>query len=350
LTHATMYASVLAKIGSERGKLLSQTKLKALTENTKLTELATQLRETSYQDKIAKVPVPLSSRKLERAFQENLIETWIEIIRNGPQSAARYLHVYLFRFEVENVKALIKATNAKFGIAQKLSLIYLSAEVSPKNLAVIEEAAKAQDLKQLVNAFVNTEYTSALNMGFKSYEDTGSIACLDILLDKLFYERLYAAYQKLPKKEKPHASFYASTENDGFTLLTLLRGKNLNYDANWLRLAVPHDNFNIPVKTVAALLTAADFESALKIVLKSNYASFFVKSQTPEETIANAEKAFRKAVVEHAKKSRIVEIFNIGAPLAFMIQKEAEVHNLNALSVGVEAALKPEDMQRQLLL
>jgi vacuolar-type H+-ATPase subunit C/Vma6 len=33
-----------------------------------------------------------------------------------------------------------------------------------------------------------------------------------------------------------------------------------------------------------------------------------------------------------------------------MNQKEAEVHNLTAVSLGVEAGLKPEDIQRQLLL
>ena len=45
------------------------------------------------------------------------------------------------------------------------------------------------------------------------------------------------------------------------------------------------------------------------------------------------------------KASRISENFNIGAPLAFMTQKEAEVHNLIAVSSGVEAAVNPEAIQ-----
>ena len=62
-----------------------------------------------------------------------------------------------------------------------------------------------------------------------------------------------------------------------FTLMTLLRGKILNYDPNWLRLAVPRNNFNLFRETVEAIVTAADFESALKIVLESYYANYFVK-------------------------------------------------------------------------
>ena len=350
MTQTTLYSRVLSKIGAERGKLLSEAKLKTLTESKNLSELATQLRDTSYQEQLVKVSLPLTSRKLERAFHENLISTYLKIIKNSPKNASKYLWLYLLRFEVENIKALIKATNAKLSLEQKIGRIYLPAEDYLKNRSVIEETAKAPDIKQIVKALKKTDYTPALNMGLQSYEEDGTTACLDVLLDKTFYEKLHDSYESLPKKEKPHALFYASTENDSFTLLTLLRGKNLNYDANWLRLAVPPNNFYLDMETVEAMVTATDFESALKIAFESHYAGFFAKAQSPEETVANAEKAFKKAVLQHAKASKIPEIFNIGAPLAFMTQKEAEVHNLTALSSGVEAEIKPEDIQHQLLL
>ena len=350
MTQTTLYAGVLAKIGAERSKLLSEVKIKTLTESRDLSALAAQLRETTYQTQIGKVPLPLTSRKLERAFNENLIESYEILIKNSPKDVTKYLNLYPLRFEVENIKALIKAANANLSPEQKLAKMYLSVEDYLKKRSVIEEAAKAPTVKQLVNSLKNTEYASALNMGLQNYEETGSTARLDVLLDKVFYEKLYDSYMLLTKKEKPHAHFYASIENDSFTLITLLRGKTLNYDANWLRLAVPHNNFYLTMETVEALLSAADFESALKIALESHYAKFFVKAQNPEETIANAEKAFKRAKFQHAKASRISENFNIGASLAFMTQKEAEVHNLTALSAGVEAAIKPEEIQGQLLL
>jgi vacuolar-type H+-ATPase subunit C/Vma6 len=287
---------------------------------------------------------------LERAFTENLIETYIKIIKNSPKKAAAFLRLYLLRFEVENIKALIKAANANLSPEQKLGKIYFSPETYLKQHAVIEEAAKAPDLRQTLNALKDTEYASALKMGLGSYEEDGSTTCLDVLLDKHFYEKLCEVYQNLPKKEKPHAHYYVSTENDGFVLLTLLRGKNLHYDPNWLRLAVPTKKFNLSDETVEAIVTAVDFDSALKTALESHYAQFFVKTPSPEETVANAEKAFRRALFSHAKESRFTEIFNVGSVLAFMNQKETEVHNLTAVSLGVEAGMKPEDIQRQLLL
>jgi vacuolar-type H+-ATPase subunit C/Vma6 len=53
---------------------------------------------------------------------------------------------------------------------------------------------------------------------------------------------------------------------------------------------------------------------------------------------------------QHAKVSTISEIFNIGAPLAFMMLKKAEVHNLIAISAGVEASLSADKIQEQMLL
>jgi V/A-type H+-transporting ATPase subunit C len=350
LTQTTRYAQVLAKIGAERSKLLSEAKIKTLTETKKLSELSAQLRDTSYQEQITKLPLPLTSRTLERAFHENLIATTVKIIKNSPRQSAKYLSLYLYRFEAENIKTLIKTTNAKLNREQKLAKLYLSAEDYLKNRAVIEEAAKAETIKQIVNVLKRTEYALALGMGQQSYEEDGSTTCLDVLIDKVFHEKLYSSYVSLSKNEKAKAYFYASMENDGFTLLTLLRGKNLNYDPNWLRLAVPPDNFNIYADTVEEMVTAVDFESALKIALDSYYGGFFVRTQNPEDTLANAEKAFKKAILEHAKASRVSENFNLGSPLSYLTQKEVEVHNLTAISSGVEAAVKPEDIQTQLSL
>ena len=268
MTQTTLYSAVLAKIGAERSKLLSEAKIKALTESKNLSELAAQLRDSSYQEQISKVSLPLTSRKLERAFKENLISTYAKIIKNSPKNASKYLRLYLLRFEVENIKALIKATNAKLTLDQKLGKLYLSAEGYLKFRPKIEETAKAQTIQQIVKILKKSDYWLALSMGVQSYEEDGSTTCLDVLIDKTFYEELFESYEDLPKKEKPHANFYASTENDGFTLLTLLRVKNLNYDVNWLRLAVPLNNFYLDLETVEAMVTAADFESALKIAAR----------------------------------------------------------------------------------
>lgn len=350
MSQTTSYAAVLAKIGAEKSKLLSETKIKSLAESKNLAGFVAQLRDTTYQTQIAKMSMPLSSRKLERVFNENLLESHIKMVKNSPGKAAKFLAVYILRFEVENLKTLIKSTNGELDTEAKLARIYFSAEDFLKRRAMLEDAAKASTLKQMQNFIKSSLYASAFSKGLQSYEENGSTAAFDILLDKVFFDSLRDAYEALPKMEKPHVHFYAATENDTFTLLTGLRGKTLNYDANWLHGAVPPKNFNLSSEAVDALLMAADFESALKIASETSYGKLFAKAPTPEEALAAAEKAVKKAVFQHAKAATVLEIFNAGAPLTFMMLKEAEVRNLIAASAGVEGGVSTEYIQSQMLL
>ncbi len=324
--------------------------MKPLAESKNLAAFTAQLRDTNYQTQIARLPLPLTSRKLERAFNENLIETYAKMIKNSPAKAANFLSVYVLRFEVENLKTLIKSINAELSSEEKLGRIYFSAEDFLKRRVMFEDAAKASTLKQMQNAIKSSLYASALSKGMQGYEDKGSTSGFDILLDKVFYDSLHDRYEELPRKEKPHVYFYAAIENDSFTLLSVLRGKTLNYDASWLRAAVPPKNFRVTSETFEAMLMAPDFESAAKAASETSYGKFFVKAASPDETLAAAEKAFKKAVFLHAKAYTIGEIFNVGAPLAFMMLKEAEVHNLIAASAGIEGEVSTENIQGQMLL
>lgn len=341
------YASTIAKIGAERGKLLGEMKIRSLAE-TSLQDFTSQLRETTYQTQIAKLTLPITSRKLEHAFKENLIVTFEKIINFSPKKVKEYLNVYLLRFEIENIKTLIKSAISNLSYEQKTSRIYFSIEDYFRNRVVIEEAAKYSTIREVVNAFKKTEYESALSKGLQIYEKNRSTALFDILLDQLFYKKLYNNYQNLPKKEKSHAAFYVRFEIDGYILLTLLRGKVLNYDENSLRSLVPLEGFKITSGIVETLVKAIDFDAALNICLKSPYAKLFSKAQSPEEIIANAERALKTAMFNHAKTSIILEIFNIGAPLSFMTLKEAEVRNLVALSAGLEGDLGSEEIRSKL--
>jgi vacuolar-type H+-ATPase subunit C/Vma6 len=348
LTQTQKYATVLPKIGAAKSHLLSETKLKALSESQDLNEFAAQLRDTVYQEQISKLTSPLTGRKFERAFNENLIGTYLMLLKYLPKTAKPYIELYLARFQVEHIKMLIKATVAKLTPEQKIAKMYPAVEDYFGTREEMEEAAKASTLAQLIHALRNTEYITVLNMGMKSYETTGSTVSFDVFIDKLYYERLYAVFSELPRREKPYAMFFAKVNVDSFVLLTLLRAKLLGYDSNWLGLVVPHNYFKLSKRTVDSLVSALNFEAAYKIVEKTEYAKFFTRTHTPEETISNAERAFRQTVLEYAKSKAILELFDIGAVLIYLTYKETEVHNLITLALGIEATVPSEEIKNKL--
>jgi vacuolar-type H+-ATPase subunit C/Vma6 len=350
LTKTSRYAAALAKIGAERGKLLSEPKLRMLAESKSLNEFTGRLRESSYGEELIKIAAPVDVRKIEHALKDTLLNSLDKIVSNSPKNTQPFLRTHLQVYEVQNLKALIKATAAGMMTEEKLAKMHLLAEVHLGNMAVFESAANAEDLKELLKAFVRTDYVDVLDLGLNRYDDTKSTRSFDVLLDRSFYERVYAAFQKLPKAEQKRVFFYASLQADGFTLLSLLRGKLLGDESEWLRTAIPHDTFELPPKTVEALTSAADFESALKISQQTRLKDYFKKAASPEETIAGAERALKKAVLKHAYEFRFRDVFNVGALVAFMVQKEAEIVNLVTISLCIDNNQKPEDIWRLLLL
>jgi vacuolar-type H+-ATPase subunit C/Vma6 len=350
LTKTSRYAAALAKIGAERGKLLTEAQLKTLTESKTLAEFVGRLRESSYGEELLRVTAPIDVRKVEHALRESLMDVFGKIFENSPKNVQPFLCTYLEVYEVQNLKALLKATAAGLTSEEKLAKIYLRAEAHLGNLAAFEAAANAEDLKALAKAFSHTGYGEVLDLGLNRYVDTGSTQSFDVLLDRSFYEKVHETFQKMPKIEQKHARFNASLRTDGFTVLALLRGKLVEHKTEWLRTALPRVAFELPPKTFEALVSAKDFDSALKILQQTRLKDYFQKAASPEETLANAERAIKKAILNHACEMRFTDVFNVEAPIALMVQKETEVVNLVTISLSIDNKLKPEDIVRLLLL
>ncbi|MCL2135866.1 MAG: V-type ATPase subunit [Candidatus Bathyarchaeota archaeon] len=334
------YAQVLPKIGVERRGLLSDIELKTLSESKNLSDFVAQLRGSAYQEQISKLTVPFSPRKLEHAFNENLINTYIMLIKSLPKNLKPYFEMYLERFQIEHMKILVKMALAKFPHEEKTSKLYLTVEDYFHNRAAIEEAAKTSTLSSIVQAFKKTDYYTSLSIGLKKYEETGSTVYFNILLDRQYFDKLYSIYEKLPENEQTYAKFYAGMNVDGFVLFTILRGKALGYDPDWLKVALPDNCINIPERTFATLLYAIDYDTALKIVGTTEYKTHFLLTGTPEETISAAEKAFKNAMTQHAKSRALLDVFNIGAPLSFITLKESNVHSLTVLALNIDTITK----------
>ena len=344
------YAAVLPKIGVERSELLSDIKLKTLSECKTLSEFVVQLGDTTCQEQISKLSTPITIQKLERAFNENLLNTYFSLLYSLPKNVKPFIELYLKRFEIEHIKMLIKATIAKIPPKEKMSKIYLPVENYFNNHIIIEEAANASTVTSIVQAFQKTEYYTSLNAGLQTYNETGSATQFNILLDRHYFDKIYCTCEELPKEEQQHAKFYASMMVDGFLLLTILRGKILGYNSSWLKEALPTNYFNITKHAFDVLLHAPDYAETLKIIKSTQYKTYFASAGTPEKVVSNAEKTFKTAVLCHAKSRALIDVFNIGVALSFITLKEADIHNLNILALSIDASLKPQEIQSKLLM
>lgn len=350
MSQEQLYSNVLVKVGVERSHWLIKEKLERLTECKNFEDFASELRETVYGEKLSKVTLPYTSKIFERVFWESFIEVSIKIVQSSPETVSPFIIVYLLKFEHENIKTILRSASAGLSYDEISRKIYLPVEAFLKRQEIILKAAMAIHVKSVVDVLQTTLYGSLLIAGLKKYEETGSTKFFDILLDRMFYEQLGETFKDLPKKEQKYAFFYVSREIDRFNILTILRAKILGYDPNWIRMAIARNFYNVPEQTIEALLMADNFGSAFNIIKQSYYKKLIVRAETPEETVSAAEKAFRKDMFEHAKKTIIGDPFNVGTPIAFLVQKEIELYNLTAISLGIEYNWKKDDISHLLLV
>jgi vacuolar-type H+-ATPase subunit C/Vma6 len=336
-------------VAVERSRLLSEDKLKTLTRSKNLEEFASELKETNYGKKLAKVSLPNTAR-FERVFRENLVEVTCKMAQASPENVSQFLKMHLLKFEHENIKTILRATSFGLSHNEITSKIYMPVEEFLKRSDIITKAASSIDVKSVVETLKTTVYGPLLITELRRYEETGSTKFFDILLDRMFYENLGEELESLPKKERKHAFFYVSIETDSFNLSVILRAKILGYDPQWIRMAIAPKFYNIDGETIETLLMSNDFESAFNIVKQSDYSRFFVKADTSEEALSLAEKAFRRAILEHVKKTKVGDLFNVGVPLGLIVQKEIEAYNLTAISLGIGYCWKPDDILRLLIL
>jgi vacuolar-type H+-ATPase subunit C/Vma6 len=350
LSQEQLYSNVLVKVGVERSHLLSKEKLERLTICKNLKEFVSELRDTSYGEKLAKVALPYTSKSIEKIFRENLIGVNIKMLRSSPETVSPFIRAYLLRFEHENIKTILRAASVGLPHDEIKQKIYMPAEVYLRRQDIILKAAMAIQVKSVVDVLKTSPYGPLLVAGLQKYEETGSTKFFDILLDRFFYEKFGEKFKDLPRKEQKHVFFYVSREIDRFNILTILRAKILGYDPNWIRMAILRSSYNVPKKTIETLLISNDFDSALNVIEQSYYKRLIIRAETPEETVFAAEKAFRKDLFEHAKKTIIGDPFNIGTPIAFLVQKEIESANLTAISLGIEYNWKKDDISHLLLV
>jgi vacuolar-type H+-ATPase subunit C/Vma6 len=314
-----------------------------------LEEFASELKGTNYGKKLAEVSL-LDTSTFEKVFREDLGEVICKMVQTSPESVSQFLKMLLLRFEHENIKTILRATSIGLTHNEISSKVYMSVEEFLNRSDVITKAAASIDVKSVVETLKTTLYGPLLVIGLRKYEETRSTKLFDVLLDRMFYENLGEEFEGLPKREQKHAFFYVGMKTDSFNLSVILRAKILSYDPQWIRMAIAPKFYSVDGEMIETLLMSDDFESAFNTVKHSSYSKFFVKADTPEETVSLASKAFRTAILKHVKKTKVGDLFNVGVALGLIVQKEVEAYNLTAISLGIEYGWKPDDILRLLVL
>ena len=319
------------------------------------------LTKTPYRPEVSAIPAEkLSSLSLETAFLKNFIRTCKRIMEWSPKDIRFLLHVVFKKFEVGNIKAILRAKVANISVDEALEYITPVGRLDEARCRKIFE--RSNNVSDVVELLLDLEYGLVLMEVLRECEKTGVSLLLEVALDKYVYGELWRAAEKLKGLDKKIAKTVLGIEIASVNIRVILRCKAMGFSEDKIgRYLIPiSDVFD--GKELEEAIKVTDIEAFIKKLLATS--RFFMtrdyrymltdiqREYEASRSLPRLETALDRSLLKTNLRmlKRYTPFFNIGLILAFLNLKWFEVRNLRAIVKGIEDGVPPSKIKKLLIL
>jgi len=330
----------LPKVAFEKSKLLSYAQYKDLLSSKELREFVIKLNNMDYEE--IEFQENATLELIDFGLKEKLIFTLHKIIRNSPDKFQRFFIAYLLKFEIENVKILIKSFYKN--IERNEIKLHESVEYLLGRINIFKEALTAVDLRSLIAILQKLPYGELINEAFLTFErENYSFFYFDLFLDLKYLEDLWLKHQKLNRKNRQIARELIGLETDCYNLESVARAKNLKMEPHVIYKMISANYYRLNKQFLEELIkNNLNYEKLTKIFgLKERIGSLDAQS------IRTMCKTMRLNLI---RSFYVRAVFSIGKSLAFLLHKELEIENLRIISVGIHYKKSIEEILKKLYI
>jgi len=339
---ALSYLFVNAKVMAKEGKFIAPAKWEDLWACRSPGELASLLEGTDYFPYLSERAIS-DSRELENAIVREFSEVGREISKIIPKGAWPIREYLLRKWDVVNLRTLIRGIHAG---SKREELVDSFIEGGELNFTVFKALADAEGMEDLIARLATTPFRS-LKDCMPRYSETKNLFFLEALLDRIFWEGLWAEVLKRerPKEFRNFTGICVEAHN----LKILLRAKHDGLALEEI------DPFLIPhCSLLDGLLPAFDEEdlSGLITLLEGTiYFEPLLSAQAEHERTSSVlpfEEVLERMVLKTAEDIRKKKPFGPGPLIGFLVAKEKEVRSLLAIVRSTEVDLNRDEIRQSL--
>jgi len=312
------------------------------------------LENTVYQKSISSLTSKGStSVEFERALIEHFIGTCNKITQGLPAKPGSVIAESLKRYEIESIKALLRAKMEKLHVEETMPFIFPVGNLTYGEYREIFE--RSENVEEAVKLLAHTEYGPSLRRGFEDYQKTGTFLPLDISLDKHVFGNVWNAISDLHGVDEEVAREIIGTEVDLLNVKLVLRCTSMGFDEEMTKSYLIPIFYNLKEKNISNSIKTKDIESGIRALWVKPYAKAFATALEIYKAVNSLlpiELTLDKFLL---KQNRLISVkypspFHIGTILSFLNLKWAEIKNLRAIARGVEAKTTVEKVKSALLL
>jgi V/A-type H+-transporting ATPase subunit C len=339
------YAFLNARLRAKLSKLLSAEQYEQLMQAASPEGVFSILQQTEYRDVFESVVSAQDIPRAEAALVGKLITCHREVAAEAKGAVRRLVEELMRKYEVENLKVMLRAWNAK----EEIEFIYRDRIC---NDIPVEPILAARTIEEIIVLLGETPYRKPLSRARQEYSETRSLFYLEVALDRELYEAMWRAIRVLSPADRKIASRLLGIEIDILNINWILRFKkyyNLGL-ANVIRLIVPgglqvkedllRDAY--PDRTPAALMSA---------LLTGVYSGLPrpMEAEKEVEGLHLLEGLLRETYAQQLRNALGGYPFTIGTVIAYLRFKKIEVSNIITILNAKALQLPREDIERDVV-
>ncbi|ENN96082.1 V-type ATP synthase subunit C [Methanocaldococcus villosus KIN24-T80] len=340
------YAYVNARVRSREARLLDRNKINEILEAQSFDELIGILEDTDYSEYISKVSGkdPIF---IEKAFDLYLANLYKFLYDIAPNKAKQVLKIFMKKFDIKNIKTLIRAKNINLD-AEEISDLLLPFGNIPKEK--LRELSEVKTVEEVIRGLEGTEYFKVLQEALTEYEHTKNIIYLELALDKYYLNSLKRVMMIEGKEEDTFREFIGrmiDIENLKVILKTKADGLSGEEVVKYLT-----SGYELAEWKLKDLANATNIEAVLGGLEGTKYAEILsecMDEYNREKSIYVFEKILDKYLLELGKKLSLRKPFGIGPIIGLIVSKELEIKNLKAIIKGKMENMKAEEIKNFLI-
>ncbi|UCF45481.1 MAG: V-type ATPase subunit, partial [Candidatus Bathyarchaeota archaeon] len=165
----------------------------------------------------------IDSVSLEAVLLENYAETTKKLVKFSSGSIRSLLLAVLKKFEVSNVKAMLRATKAKIDVDEAMQHIVPGGVLDRIRCRAI--LAKSKSIEDVINSLADLEYGLIMKGVLDKRERIEDLMQLEVALDKAVYREILESTENLNGVDKEIAKDVIGIELDAINVRTILKCK-----------------------------------------------------------------------------------------------------------------------------
>ncbi|MHC1581532.1 MAG: V-type ATPase subunit [Candidatus Syntropharchaeia archaeon] len=339
------YAYVNAKVKAIMSDLLGEREIRSLVEAGSAKEMVSILMNTPYREEISSLPADASLVSIERAFKENLVETYIRVIRSTKDEVRNLLTEILRKFEVENIKRVLRAKIS--GVSEEI-VFFPVEKFFGRRFSKLTEVAS---IEELIGLLEGTIYRKILEEALPEYKKEKKAFPLEIALDNQLFISIWKKIEKLSPEDRSYAKNLLGTMIDCANIMTILRCKEEDIEIGELKKYLLPIKFRFDFDTAKDFVMAEDVKTAV-LSLPLPYGKLLSEAVPvfeAEKSLFPLEWVLENHLLGKSRKVMSGYPFQIGTVIGFFNIKEVEVKNLCTIAICKENGIPPEEIRRYII-